>query len=162
MKDCWYGVFYWLWHLYKYNWFVKFQTCRTCSLKHRKGSKDANYSCAYSDKERAFVGTWTHTELNYALDRGYHVIYLIRTLDYKKWSKDLFKAYVEQFMRLKISASGWPKNCVTNDEKAAFILENKERYNIELDPNSIKYNSGRRYIAKLCNNRYLNLRQTYS
>lgn len=91
--------------------------------------------------------------MNYALDRGYKITYLIRTLDYKYWSTYLFKAYVEQFMALKICSSGWPKEADTEEKKEAFILENKERYNIELDPKKMEFNSGKRYIAKLCNNR---------
>lgn len=54
---------------------------------------------------------------------------------------------------MKITASGWPKNCVNEEQKKAFVEENKQRYGIDLDASEIKYNSGRRYIAKLCNNR---------
>ena len=122
-------------------------------MKYRRGDKSSTYSCPHTDKERAFVGTWTHVELNYALERGYRVTYLIRTLDYADWSTSLFKRYVEQFQRMKLTASGWPANCVTDEQKATFIAENKRRYNIELNPDEIRYNSGRRYIAKLCNNR---------
>lgn len=43
----------------------------------------------------------THIELNAALQRGYRITHLIRTLIWKEWSSDIFKPYVKYFIYIK-------------------------------------------------------------
>ena len=129
-----------------------FALCRTCAAKNRYGIKDENYDCIHNKNERSWVATVTHLELNAALNRGYKVPFLIRTLDYTTWSGDLFKPYIEQFIRLKIHASGWPAQIQTDMQKAKFVEEYKSK-NIIIEPSKIEFNAGRRAIAKICNNR---------
>ena len=128
-----------------------FPLCRRCAVRHPLGLKRENYECHHTAKERSWVATLTHIELNAGLDRGYKVTFLIRTLDYTSWSANIFKPYVEQFIRLKVHASGWPSNVETEQQKADFIDEYKRR-NIIIDENQIEFNAGRRSIAKICNN----------
>jgi hypothetical protein len=59
---------------------------------------------------------------------------------------------VRQFLKIKVEASGYPKEVKTEEEKDAFIKTYKDKYGIELDKNNIKFNPGMRHIAKLALN----------
>ena len=74
---------------------LAFSLCSACARKHNEGLRDANYRCLHSDEQRGWVATLTHLELNAALDRGYRVTRLIRTLHWEEWSTELFKPYVQ-------------------------------------------------------------------
>ena len=63
--------------------------------KHPDGLHDPAYRCSHTEKQRGWVTTITHMEINAALDRGYHVTRLIRTLHWDEWSTELFKPYVQ-------------------------------------------------------------------
>ena len=91
-------------------------------------------------------------QLNAALERGYRVLHLYRTLDYKRWWDYFFKNFVGKFAALKTQASGWPRENMTDEEKDAFIAENLMK-GIELDPELMAFNPGLRYLAKLILNR---------
>ena len=93
-------------------------------------------------------------------------------LHFEKWSDTLFREYVEEFLKIKLEASGWPKNCQhpdypegtplpdSDDEEILKVKENRRKYledtfhqyGIRLDTEKIRYNPGLRYIAKLCLN----------
>ena len=91
-------------------------------------------------------------QLDAALERGYRVLHLYRTLDYKRWGDYFFKYFVGKFAALKTQASGWPRENMTDEEKDAFIAENLMK-GIELDPELMAINPGLRYLAKLILNR---------
>ena len=59
---------------------------------------------------------------------------------------------MRKFLKIKIEASGYPKDVVTEEDKDAFIETYKNKYGIELDKNNIKLNPGMRHIAKLALN----------
>ena len=50
---------------------------------------------------------------------------------------------------MKQEASGYPKECVTDEQKQRYIDDYYEKEGIRLDPNKIKYNPGLRSLAKL-------------
>ncbi len=54
------------------------------------------------DEDRGFVTTLTHLELNLALEKGYRVIKLYSALVWDRWSPDLFKDYIRDFMKIKV------------------------------------------------------------
>ena len=51
------------------------------------------------------------------------------------------------YLKLKQEASGYPKHCVTDEQKQQYIDEYYEHEGIRLDPNKIEYNPGLRLIA---------------
>ena len=61
---------------------------------------------------------------------------------------------VNQWLKIKTEASGWPKECVTEDQKRQYIREYYEK-GILLDYNAIRKNPGRKAVAKLMLNRYV-------
>ena len=62
---------------------------------------------------------------------------------------ELLKEYVNTFLKIKQEASGYPKECVTDEQKQRYIDDYYEKEGIRLDPNKIKYNPGLRSLAKL-------------
>ncbi|KAH7697877.1 hypothetical protein AAVH_35036 [Aphelenchoides avenae] len=131
-----------------------FPLCRTCAIDYEKKSTRVDgYRCTHTDAQRSFACTVTHLELMEALRRGYKVKYFDRAWHWERWSADVFKPYVRQFMKLKIEASGYPDDVATDAQKQRFIEENERVYGIKLDPNSIRKNKAKRQIAKLCLNR---------
>lgn len=55
-------------------------------------------------------------------------------------------------MKIKAEAGGWPKSCVGDASKQAWIVEYRRRYGIQIDPAQVRKNPARRAIAKLCLN----------
>ena len=53
------------------------------------------------------------------------------------------------YLKRKQEASGYPKHCVTDEQKQRYIDEYYEHEGIRLDPNKIEYNPGLRWLAKL-------------
>ena len=49
-------------------------------------------------------------------------------------------------------ANGYPKHCVTDEQKQHYIDEYYEHEGIRLDPNKIEYNPGLRALAKFALN----------
>ena len=65
---------------------------------------------------------------------------------------ELFKDYVNTFLKIKQEANGYPKHCVTDEQKQCYIDEYYEHEGIRLDPNKIEYNPGLRALAKFALN----------
>jgi hypothetical protein len=72
-----------------------FPLCRKCCLENDNGLKSNNYRCSHPDDQRGWVATLTHLEMNRALDRGYKMTYLVRSLTWSQWSSDLFKPFIQ-------------------------------------------------------------------
>lgn len=131
-----------------------FPLCKECAKEYKdKSTMVAGYSCPHTDEQRSFVTTTTHNELNAALDRGYKVTYVDRVWAWGRWSNELFRTYVQEFMKTKAEASGWPREHMTDEEKKEYIDENRRRYGIDIDPTKIDKKPARRQIAKDCLNR---------
>ena len=61
----------------------------------------------------------------------------------------MFKEYVNTFLKIKQEASGYPEDCITDEQKQAYIEEYYEHEGIRLDPEKVEYNPGLRSLAKL-------------
>lgn len=129
-----------------------FPLCRTCATKYPNGARKRNYQCRHSPLQRAFYSTCTHLELNVALDNGYRVLELYKVLHYDEWSNAIFKEYVQNFMAIKIHATGFPDWCVDDETKEQYIRECWEMFEIRIEKEKMEFNPGLRYIAKLCLN----------
>ena len=66
----------------------------------------------------------------------------------------LFKEYINTFAKIKLEASGYPKNCVMDEQKQWYINDILENQGIQLDPAEINYNPGLRPLAKLMLNSF--------
>ena len=56
------------------------------------------------------------------------------------------------FMKIKMEASGNPSHCDTDQEKNKYIKRVRVHEMINLRPDDISFNAGRRTMAKLCLN----------
>ena len=122
---------------------LMFPLCKTCA-------DTLNQSpCTHTDQERAILSTWCHVELVKAIEKGYKILKIHEVWHFPEHTDELFKEYVNTFLKMKQEASGYPKECVTDEQKQRYIDEYYEKEGIRLDPNKIKYNPGLRSLAKL-------------
>ena len=110
------------------------------------------HPCTHTDEERAILGTWCHVELMKAIEKGYEVLKIHEVWHWEQITDELFKDYVDTFLKIKQEASGYPKECVTDEQKQRYIDEYYEHEGIRLDPNKIEYNPGLRSLAKFALN----------
>ena len=120
-----------------------FPLCKTCADTLNQNP------CTHTDEERAILGTWCHVELMKAIEKGYEVLGIHEVWHWEQTTDELFSDYVNTFLKRKQEASGYPKHCVTDEQKQQYIDEYYEHEGIRLDPNKIEYNPGLRWLAKL-------------
>ncbi|GFQ65366.1 uncharacterized protein TNCT_191601 [Trichonephila clavata] len=87
-----------------------FPLCRTCA-----GTLSQNI-CSHTDEERSITGTWVTEESS---------------------SNDLFHSYIDLFLKIKQEATGYPKGCLSEQQKSEYVISYSEKENIYLDKNSI-------------------------
>ena len=122
---------------------LMFPLCKTCADTLNQNP------CTHSDGERAIRGTWCHVELMKAIEKGYEVLNIHEVWHWEETTDELFKEYVDMFLKIKQEASGYPPGCVTDEQKQRYIEEYYQNEGIRLDANKIEYNPGLRYLAKL-------------
>ena len=127
---------------------LMFALCRTCA-------DTCNQTpCTHSDAERAIRGTWCTIELEKALEKGYRLLQIHEVWHFPQKSDTLFKEYIDTFAKIKLEASGYPKNCATDEQKQAYVDDILEHQGIQLDSAKIVYNPGLRALAKLMLNSF--------
>ena len=71
------------------------------------------------------------------------------------WEEDrrvgLFADYMNTRLKIKQESAGWPDDCNTPDQKAAYVQAYQEREGIVLE--KVAKNPGRKTVAKLMLNR---------
>ena len=120
-----------------------FPLCKTCV-----DTKNKN-PCTHTDQERAIRGTWCHVEVMKAIEKGYEVLTIHEVWHWEETTDTLFKEYVNTFLKTKQEASGYPPDCVTDEQKQRYVEEYEQHEGIQLNPEEIEYNPGLRYLAKL-------------
>ena len=110
--------------------------------------------CNHSDSERAIQGTWCSVELEKTLEKGYVTQKIHEVWHFPQQSDELFKDYIITFLKIKQEASGYPKNCTTEEQRHRYVEEYYEREGICLDLCKIKHNSGLRALTKLMLNSF--------
>ena len=133
---------------------LTFALCSTCA------NTEQQTPCEHTDGERVFRGVWVSEELKKAVELGYTVVkihevwHFEESTQYDPETKEggLFAEYINQFLKVKQEASGWPEGVSTDEEKDRYIREYFENEDIELDKDKIKHNPGLRTVAKLCLN----------
>ena len=147
-----------------------FPLCRSCveersSMPDKKSVDLTPKKCVHRQvEERSFWGTFATREVKLALENGNRVIDVAEIWSWSraKRSEALFKEYIDNFLKIKMEASGWPKTCrceekMNSDSSTEMISEHKRRYlqemkkkeGISLDPARIVKNEGLRFIAKI-------------
>ena len=57
--------------------------------------------CEHSNEERSFIGTWTHIELQKAIEKGYEIVKIYEAHHFEHTSDKLFKGYMDYFVGMK-------------------------------------------------------------
>lgn len=132
---------------YRSNNKLTFPLCRTCADEMQQEP------CRHSDSERAINGTWVSLELMKALEKGYRVVRVNQVWHFPDKSDELFRLYINKFLKIKQESSGFPSWCETEDDKQRYIAEYRDNEGIKLDREKIVKNPGLRALAKLMLNR---------
>lgn len=123
-----------------------FALCPLCSETYRKRRAPSGTQCRHTSEERCFVVTLPHIEINEALENGYTVREVYRVWEFDRFDDTLFAEYVRDFLRLKVEASGYPEEVVTDEQKQRYIDMVEQREGIRLDAANIRKNPGLRYV----------------
>jgi len=100
----------------------------------------------------ALTGTWVSIEIQKALQLGYEVLEVYEVMHFENKSTELFKEYVNTFLRSKQESSDYPKWVQTDNDRAQYIQNYFEHEGISLRPERIQSNGGLRAISKSCLN----------
>lgn len=111
---------------YRSNNKLTFPLCRTCADSMQQ------HPCHHSDEERAISGTWVSIELMKAIEKGYHVVHVAQVWHFPEKSDELFRLYIDKFLKIKQESSGFPSWCITEDEKQQYIRDYRENEGITL------------------------------
>ena len=84
------------------------------------------------------MGTWCTPELMEAKRQGYTILKLYEVWHFPYTSTQLFKQYVNTFLKLKQEANGWSMEGGEDPEKRSEYVANYLRHEgVELDANNI-------------------------
>ena len=89
-----------------------FPLCKTCADTLNQ------HPCTHSDEGRVILGTWCHVELMKAIEKGYEVLKIHEVWHWEQITDELFKDYVDTFLKIKQEASGYPRLCDGRTETA--------------------------------------------
>ena len=133
---------------YRSNKKLLFPLCRTCADNMQQEP------CRHSDAERAIRGVWVSEEVKVAVEMGYIILMIYEVYHFPQRSKDLFKTYIDTFLKIKQEASGWPSECLTDEEKDVYLRNYEEHEGIKLEKKQVLKNPGLRAVAKLALNSF--------
>jgi hypothetical protein len=126
---------------------LMFGLCNMCM-------KNNTQVCTHSEEQRAITGTWTHLELNKALEKGYKILELHEVHHFEEMRTGLYEPFVNKWLKIKQESSGWPSNDMSEIEKNKYIADYLKHENIQLTYDDIDKNPGRRATAKLILNSF--------
>ena len=121
-----------------------FSLCRMCS-------ENLYFSdvCTHTAEERSFVGVWCTPEIYKAQNMGYILEEIYEVWDYPSKSKNLLKAFVDKFLKIKQENSGFPSGCDTREKKEKYVEEYETNEGVKLDIDKIRKNKPYRLVAKI-------------
>jgi len=139
---------------YHHNGLLTFPLCaKGLEEEMEKPVLQRSATCHHTPEERCLIGTWCTPELDKAVEMGYEVQYIYEVWHFNERVEGLFEHYVNNWLKLKQEASGWPE-WVGNDEdkKQQYIRDYHQKEGILLNYDNIKYNPGLRAVAKIALN----------
>lgn len=106
---------------------LTFPLCRVCV------EKRLNKKCNHSVNQRALLGTWCTPELMLAVARGCQILEIFKVYHFSRKQGRLFANYINEFLKVKTEASGWPNSVRTDEEKDAYIDAYVDREDVKLE-----------------------------
>ena len=122
---------------------LMFCLCSTCAKTLQQED------CHHSDEERALEGAWCSVEVYRAVRDGYRLVEIYEVWHYVSVSPSIFTEFVNAFYKIKTECSGWPEGCDSIEQKERFLREFAQHEGVELDPDKIENNPGKRFCAKI-------------
>ena len=116
-----------------------FALCRSCA-------EEECQQCNHSLYKRCLTGTWTSVELAKAIDLGYKVLDVYHVWHWNTWSSDVYRKYIDKYLKLKQEASGYPDHVHTDEDKKRFKQGYFAAEGIWLE--NVEKNPGKRAFAK--------------
>ena len=137
---------------------LTFPLCSACvKIEQMNPMLSRSSTCCHTIEERTLRGTWTTPEIQKAFQKGYKVVKIYEVWHFapNQRREGLFGKYVNTFLKLKQEASGWPVEVGDDPEKRQDYIANYLRHeNIQLDPENVEKNPGKRATAKLMMNSF--------
>ena len=137
---------------------LTFPLCRTCVKEEQmKSMLSRSSTCCHTIEERTLRGTWCTPEIQKAVEKSYKIIKIYEVWHFapNQRREGLFGKYVNTFLKLKQEASGWPVEVGDDPEKRQDYIANYLRHeNIQLHPDNIEKNPGKRTLAKIMMNSF--------
>ncbi|KAG8173354.1 hypothetical protein JTE90_011604 [Oedothorax gibbosus] len=133
---------------YRHDKKLMFALCRTCCERLQQEP------CQHDKDSRKFTGTWVTEEVKKAIEKGYVILKVHEVYNFSRSSTTLFKSYIDTFLKTKHESSGWPAECITDAQKDAYISSYLAKEGIQLDPENVEMNPGKRAVSKLALNSF--------
>ena len=134
---------------------LTFPLCAACVREEQaKPFLERRSSCAHSNEARTLRGTWCTPEIEKAISKGYTLLKIHEVWHFPTTQEGLFAGYVNTWLKLKQESAGWPGWCTDDGKKQQYLRQYKEREGIELDPQMVRKNPGRKATAKLMLNSF--------
>ena len=105
---------------YRHKGKLYFPVCKKCV------QESSLESCTHSEEDRILTGAWVSTELEEDINQGYKFIEVFKVWHWKGKSSDLFRSYVDTFLKKKMKPSGWPAGVDSEEAKADYVNKIRE------------------------------------
>ena len=89
------------------------------------------------------------SELQKTLEIGNRLLAIHEVWHFPQQSDELFKDYIDTFLKIKQESSGFPEGCDTEEKKQEYMDEYYQREGVLMERNKIEKNPGLRALAKL-------------
>ena len=134
---------------------LTFPLCAACvGEEQAKPFLERRSSCSHSNEERTLRGTWCTPEIEQAISKGYTLVKIHEVWHFPASREGLFAGYVNTWLKIKQESAGWPGWCTDEEKKQEYLHRYKAREGIDLDPDKIAKNPGRKATAKLMLNSF--------
>ena len=136
---------------------LTFPLCQACmEVEMTKPLLEKSCLCRHTPEQRTLHGTWCTPEIQKAVELGYTLIknnevYHFPPLQRKKGP---FADYVNTWLKIKLESTGYPAWATSPTDKEQYVWMYKQKEGIDLDPQLIAKNPGRKATAKHMLNRF--------
>ncbi|GFV26767.1 putative DNA polymerase [Trichonephila clavipes] len=69
---------------------------------------------SHTEEERSITGTWVTEEVKKAREKGYKIVKIYEVYHFQSSSNDLFRSYIDLFLKIKKTRSFWLSEGVFN------------------------------------------------
>lgn len=120
-----------------------FTNCYACAV----AADHSQTECTHTPQERYITGVYTSAELNKFLELGGHIVQIHEIWQFES-STTLYAEYIQHIARCKLANSGWPANCITDDDKEYYLDRLRAENGIDIQENEVTENKAMRALSK--------------